>query len=771
MNKHNLFTLALIFFGWHIAAQNAAPALIPLPGYTQFREGVFSLTEATQIQVGPASAALMPVAVHIRSYFYQNTGTELLIVENSPETNVIEFVLDPRIHGEEAYRLIVSPQKIVISAGAPAGAFYAFQTLRQLLPPDFESGIRSGNVFKSQVPCVRIDDGPRFPYRGMHLDVGRHFFPVEFIKKYIDVLAMHKFNRFHWHLTEDQGWRIEIKQYPKLQELAAWRKETLIGHYSDQPHRFDGQRYGGFYTQDEIREVVRYAAERHITIVPEIELPGHSLAALSAYPELACTPGPFEAATKWGVFEDVYCPKEETFTFLENVLTEVMDLFPGEYIHIGGDECPKDRWKTCPSCQALIQKEGLKDEHGLQSYFIRRIERFLNSKGRQIIGWDEILEGGLAPNATVMSWRGIEGGIAAAKQGHKVIMTPTSHCYLDYYQTNTANEPLAGGGFLPLEKVYSYEPVPEELTQQEARFILGAQGNVWTEYMRTSEQVEYMAFPRALAIAELTWTPKVRKNYEDFSARLARHFPRLDNYGIHYSKALYGIKAHTTFDGTGLPAIKLSSLHPQGIIRYTTDGSAPTSQSTSYNGPIALNRATHLQATVFEQQSAVSPPFSLRFDPHLATGRVPQWSHPPHSSYNLGGPQALTNGISGSESRYNDSEWLGWSGKDMEAVFDLGSVKSLSEFSTRFFHSPGEWIHAPQSVEIWASADGKKYRQAGKAESLKADEKLLPLSISLKKNTKARYVKVLVKRHGIIGQGLPGEGHEAWLFVDELRLR
>jgi len=764
---NNLLALLFSVSAWSAIAQNTPPAIIPLPAQVEFCGGHFSFSESTRVLVKPASQELMPAATHWLSHCYRRAGMELFIIENDPGKDVIELVLDKDIANPEAYRIEVTTQKIVISAAAQAGAFYGIQTLRQLLPAEFESSSRSSDIFTWQIPCARIEDAPRFPYRGMHLDVGRHFFPIDFIKKYIDLLALHKFNRFHWHLTEDQGWRIEIKQYPKLQEVAAWRKETLIGHYSDQPHRFDGQRYGGFYTQDEIREVVRYAAERHITIVPEIELPGHSLAALSAYPELACTPGPFEAATKWGVFEDVFCPTEATFTFLENVLTEVMDLFPGEYIHIGGDECPKDRWKTCTSCQALIQKEGLKDEHELQSYFIRRIERFLNSKGRQIIGWDEILEGGLAPNATVMSWRGIEGGIAAAKQGHKVIMTPTSHCYLDYYQTNDGNEPLAIGGYLPLEKVYSYEPVPEELTAQEARFILGAQGNVWTEYMPTSEQVEYMAFPRAIAIAELTWTPKERKNYVDFSARLARHFPRLDNFGLNYSRALFSIRAATQSG----PSIALSSLHPEGIIRYTTDGSHPEAQSQAYNGPIALSQPAQIQAAVFVHQNAVSPLFTLRFEPHLATAKMPELAAMPHSSYNLGGSQALTNGISGTDTRYNDSEWLGWSGKDLEAVIDLGSVRQVVEFSTRFFHSPGEWIYSPKSVEIWVSTDGKKYKQAGKTESLKTDGKLLPLSIFLKKKTKARYVKVMAKRHGIIGQGLQGEGHEAWLFVDELRLR
>lgn len=764
---NNLLALLFSVSAWSAIAQNTTPALIPLPVQVEFCGGHFSFSESTRVLVRPASQELMPAATHWLSHCYRRAGMELFIIENDPGKDFIELVLDKNIANPEAYRLDVSTQKVVISAATPAGAFYGLQTLRQLLPAEFESSFQSSDIFTWQIPCARIEDAPRFPYRGMHLDVGRHFFPVDFIKKYIDLLAMHKFNRFHWHLTEDQGWRIEIKQYPKLQEVAAWRKETLIGHYSDQPHRFDGQRYGGFYTQDEIREVVRYAAERHITIVPEIELPGHSLAALSAYPELACTPGPFEAATKWGVFEDVFCPKETTFTFLENVLTEVMDLFPGEYIHIGGDECPKDRWKACPSCQALIQKEGLKDEHELQSYFIRRIERFLNSKGRQIIGWDEILEGGLAPNATVMSWRGVNGGIAAAKQGHKVIMTPTSHCYLDYLQANNANEPITFGGYLPLEKVYSYDPVPEELTSQEARFIMGAQGNVWTEYMRSSEQVEYMAFPRAIAIAELTWTPKERKNYGDFSARLARHFPRLDNYGLNYSRALFSIRAETQSG----PSIALSSLHPEGVIRYTTDGSHPEAQSPAYNGPISLNQPAQVQAAVFVNQNAVSPLFNLRFEPHLATGKSPALTTLPHASYNLGGPQALTNGVAGSDTRYNDSEWLGWSGKDLEAVIDLGTARQVTQFSTRFFHSPREWIHRPRSVEVWVSADGKKYQLAGKSELQASEGKVQTLSIALKKKAPVRFVKVLAKRHGIIGQGLQGEGQEAWIFVDELRLR
>jgi len=372
---------------------------------------------------------------------------------------------------DEGYSLSIGKNGAVVIANSDKGVFYGLQSLFQIMLSNIDE---DGKIV---VPTLEVADSPRFKYRGMHLDVGRHLFPPAFIKKYIDLLAFYKLNTFHWHLTEDQGWRIEIKKYPKLTEVGAWRKETLIGHGGTKPYKFDGKPYGGFYTQDEIRDIVAYAAERHITIIPEIEMPGHSMAALASYPELGCTGGPYEVATRWGVFQDIYCTKDETFGFLENVLLEVMDLFPSKYIHIGGDEAPKSRWEECPVCQATIKREGLKDEHQLQSYFIQRIEKFLNSHGRQIIGWDEILEGGLAPNATVMSWRGTEGGLDAAKQNHDAIMSPGSHCYFDHYQSKAENEPLAIGGFLPLDKVYSYEPVPSALSPEEAKHILGAQNS------------------------------------------------------------------------------------------------------------------------------------------------------------------------------------------------------------------------------------------------------------------------------------------------------
>ncbi|MDZ7689916.1 MAG: beta-N-acetylhexosaminidase [Balneolaceae bacterium] len=453
-----------------------------------------------------------------------------------PSGPSIQLALDQdtsKYMNQEAYDLSVDQDGVTITAPTIQGVFYGVQTLRQLLPPEIEHTDPTlvPQSVKWTVPYVKIQDYPRFSYRGMHLDVARHFFPVEFVKQYIDLLAMYKMNRFHWHLTEDQGWRIEIEKYPRLTEIGACRDSTLVGHYGS--GIWDGERYGGFYTQDEIREVVEYAQQRHITIIPEIEMPGHSSAVLAAYPQFGCKEnGDYQVQTTWGVFEDIYCPREETFTFLEDVLTEVMALFPSEYIHIGGDEAPKVQWKESDFAQQVIQREGLADEHELQSYFITRMERFLNENGRQIIGWDEILEGGLAPNATVMSWRGIEGGVAAAQQGHDVVMTPTSHLYLDYYQANPDTEPLAIGGFTTLEKTYSYEPVPEELSAEEAQHILGAQGNVWTEYMKSGEKVEYMAYPRALAVAELDWTPKSQKNFNLFWRRLQHHFNRFEIMGI-----------------------------------------------------------------------------------------------------------------------------------------------------------------------------------------------------------------------------------------------
>ncbi len=542
--KHLLLILASFFIMHPLHAYQAQPviSIIPKPVSVEQTDGFFELNRHTSIHLSEENKETKFLGEYLEKMIFSATWVDHQVYFNSnrPDSNFISMVLDPdlKIDQEEGYILSVSPQKILISAPSNAGLFYGIQTLRQLLPVaiEHEKPSLAPNDQEWKVPSVEITDHPRFEYRGMHLDVARHFFPVEFVKKYIDLLAMHKMNRFHWHLTEDQGWRIEIKKYPKLTEVGAWRDSTLIGRYGT--GIYDNVKHGGFYTQEEIKEVVQYAQQRHITIIPEIEMPGHSSAALAAYPEFGCFEKEYHVQSTWGIFEDIYCPKEETFQFLQDVLTEVMELFPSTYIHIGGDEAPKKQWEESKIAQEVIKREGLKDEHELQSYFISRIEKFLNKHGRQIIGWDEILEGGLAPRATVMSWRGEKGGIEAAKMGHDVIMTPWDSNYFDHYQANPETEPLAIGGFTTLKDVYFYEPIPEELTKKEAKYVLGAQGNVWTEYMHSGDKVEYMAYPRAVALSEVLWTPVENKNWLEFWARMQTHFERLDimevNYAPHY---------------------------------------------------------------------------------------------------------------------------------------------------------------------------------------------------------------------------------------------
>ncbi len=485
--------------------------LVPWPAELVPGTGAFQLDPATRVLLSePRDPRLQELADHLAEILEARGAAPPRPSRErgrGSEENAVVLVLSGTAGNDaansEAYHLRVDDRRIVIEATNGAGLFYGIQTLRQLV----STAVDASGAPVASVPGVEIRDAPRFAYRGMHLDVGRHMYPVSFIKRYIDLLAMYKMNTFHWHLTEDQGWRIEIEKYPRLTEVGGFRKETILAR-NFEPYIGDRKPYGGYYTQDEVREVVEHARRRHVTVIPEIEMPGHSTAALAAYPELACTEGPFEVATVWGVHEDIYCPTEETFAFLEDVLTEVMELFPGRYIHIGGDEAPKTRWEESEVAQAVIRREGLADEEELQSWFIRRIERFLLAHNRRLIGWDEILEGGLAPEATVMSWRGTAGGIEAARQGHDVIMTPTSHVYFDYYQGDPELEPLAIGGLTPLRQVYAFEPVPDELTADEAKHVLGAQGNVWTEYMKTPHYVEYMVFPRLLALAEVVWSTR-----------------------------------------------------------------------------------------------------------------------------------------------------------------------------------------------------------------------------------------------------------------------
>ena len=474
----------------------------------------------------PADAELALLAHQAAAILAEALGRPGQVAVTLGAGPVVLLTIDPAFPDTslEAYELVTDGNGARISARGHAGVLYGLQTLRQLVRPAPEGW---------SVPTVRITDHPRFSYRGLHLDVSRHFFGVAEVERYIDLMARYKLNRFHWHLTDDQGWRIEIKRYPRLTQVGAYRRETLLLKNFD-PYVGDGLRYGGFYTQDQIREVVAYARERHVTVIPEIEMPGHALAALAAYPDLACTPGPFDVGTRWGVYDDVFCPTERTFQFLQDVLTEVMELFPGRYLHVGGDEVTKVRWHASDSAQAVMRREGLASEEELQSYFMRRIEAFLSAHGRRLIGWNEILQGGLPPEATVMSWQGTSGGIAAARAGHDVIMSPGDYLYFDHYQGDPASEPLAWGGNNPLERVYQFEPVPDSLTTQEAAHVLGAQANLWTEYVPTDAQLEYMVYPRALALAEVVWSPRERREWASFAARLPAELQALGRLGVRF---------------------------------------------------------------------------------------------------------------------------------------------------------------------------------------------------------------------------------------------
>ena len=502
--------------------------IIPMPASMESGSGYFDLGESTGFNV--ESQELASVVEMFTTYLAKPMGSVIPLSTDGDITVSLDTSLE-----KESYTLRVTPKSIEISAGDAAGAFYAFQSLIQMLPAEIEVKGKVNNV-DWIIASVQIEDTPRFSYRGMHLDVGRYFFDVEFIKKYIDTMARYKFNTFHWGLTQDQGWRLEIPAYPRLTEVGAWRKETIVDKNFD-PYVGDGIPHGGFYTHDDVREILAYAAERFVRVIPEINMPGHSTAALAAYPELGCGFGPYEVETTWGIKSSIMCPSEATFTFLTDVLGVVIDLFPSPYIHIGSDEVPKTQWEESTLAQSIIEREGLADEEELQSWFIRRIETYLNENDRNLIGWDEILEGGLAPNATVMSWRGMIGGIEAAKMGHDVIMTPTRYAYFDFYQADPESEPLAmnwAGYSTPLDTVYSFEPVPPELSPEEAKHVLGAQGNVWTEYISTPEYAEYMVYPRAMALAEVVWSPPARRNINSFYRRLIGNLPHLESLGVNY---------------------------------------------------------------------------------------------------------------------------------------------------------------------------------------------------------------------------------------------
>ncbi len=730
-------------------------SIIPLPAKMKPMTGYFKLSKQTVVSASKPLAQDAQIFVDLLN---EVNGLKLNVYDEPTKVNFIRLKHNPKLKAD-AYTLAVTRSNVEITGG-DNGVFYALQSLLQLVSSDSLGNLR--------IPCVQINDESRFQWRGMHLDASRHFFSKEFVKKYIDYLAIYKMNTFHWHLTDDQGWRIEIKKYPKLTQVGSIRKGTLISHASTEIAVMDTANYGGFYTQDDVREIVAYAKARHITVVPEIEMPGHAVAAISSYPFLSCSGKQIDVEQTWGVFDDVYCTKDSVFEFIEDVLLEVMDLFPSTYIHVGGDECPKTAWKGCPTCQARIKEMGLKNEEELQSYFIHRIEKFLNSHHRKLIGWDEILQGGLSPNSAVMSWQGIDGGIAAAKKGNFVVMTPDSHCYLNHYQGDPTNEPLANGGYTPLEKVYSYEPIPAELLPAQQKFILGAQGNMWSEYIRTDAFFEYMLFPRMCALAEVVWSPKASKNFVNFRIRLNNHFDMFDKRNINYSRAVCEIKKNIYSDlATSKLYIELKQEYSSGDIYYWfEDENGKATPTQKYETRVLVDKSCTFHAISRNKEGVVMNKVSQKFMHTKSTGAKIKLSFPPSSKYSYNSPHTLADGISGSIP-WNGKEWLGFLENPMEAVIDLGEVTEVSQVLVHTLNSEASWIYLAKKATVEVSENGVDFVKFG---ALNQEEiAKIGRMILIKNNpVKARYVKVYVESMGMIGKGLPGADHNAWLFISEI---
>ena len=755
------------------AEKEANYQVIPLPQEVSLTQGnPFKLNENVLIAYPENNALLQRNAEFLSEYIQQATNyapKTKAIAAGEQVKNAIVLGLDPGIANKEGYVLTTTPEGISINGQTENGVFYGIQTLRKSIPAE----AKGATVL---IPAGEIKDEPRFSYRGMHLDVGRHFFPKEFMKKYIDLLALHNMNTFHWHLTDDQGWRIEIKKYPKLTEIGSQRSRTVIGRNTQE---YDNTPYGGFFTQEEAKEIVKYAQERYITVIPEVDLPGHMLAALAAYPEMGCTGGPYEVCPRWGIFEDVLCiGNDQTMQFLEDVMNEIIEIFPSKYVHIGGDEAPRTRWEKCPKCQARIKTEGLKAdknhtaEDRLQSYCMTRIEEFLNSKGRQIIGWDEILEGDVAPNATVMSWRGMEGGIKAAQLGHDVIMTPTSFCYFDYYQTaDTKDEPLGIGGYVPIEKVYSLEPVPAVLTEEQSKHILGAQANLWTEYIHSSEHVEYMVLPRMAALAEVQWTQPEKKDFKDFTKRLARLMKFYQRDGFNYAKHVFDLKVDFTPDVTKKAVVVTLSTIDDAPIYYTLDGTEPTTASLKYTEPVSITETADFQAVVIRPEGK-SKVVNKKISFNKATYCPIELTFQPSEKYKFGGAITLVDGMKGNDS-YATGAWLGFVGGNVEAIIDLGQESEIKQVATNAIVDMSAWIMGSTGLVVSISDDNKEFREVA-AKDIPAETNIDKKGVENYEITfdpvKARYVKVVIKRSPALPKGHAGEGKAAYMFIDEIEV-
>lgn len=751
--------------------------LLPAPVMLEDRGGVFKLDRSTIIHITD-NTRINETAKLFAEMIEAPTGYKLTIDNDINSSRGIILELTGEVdNGDEAYRLEINRRKIRISASSPAGIFYGIQTVRQLFPPEFESSKRTG-IESWEVPCVYIEDYPRFSWRGMHLDVSRHFFPAEFIKRYIDLIAMHKMNIFHWHLIDDQGWRLEIKKYPRLTGIGAWRADREVKPWNAREPQQPGEiaTYGGYYTQDDIRDIVKYAQQRNVTIVPEIEMPAHVTSALAAYPEYSCTGGPFTVPPGglWPI-SDIYCAgKDETFEFLEDVLTEVMDLFPSEYIHIGGDEADKTEWERCSDCQARIKEEGLKDEAELQSYFIKRIEKILSANDRKLIGWDEILEGGLAPGAAVMSWRGMSGGIEAAHSGHYVVMSPGSHCYFDHYQADPSTEPKAIGGYTTLKKVYSFDPVPDALSDDEQKYIMGAQANLWTEYISDGDHAEYMVLPRMTALAEVLWLPEEKLDWKNFSRRIHNFFERFDIMGLNYSRGSYSVDMQAVYDEEqGAVKISMEAEFPDAKIHYTLDGSDPVLNSEIYNEPLILESTTAIKAAIFSEDSSAGNISEETVYIHKATGHIVNYAVPFSDKYEAFGILTLVNGIKGSLN-FADGQWQGFEGKDLDITIDIGEITDISSVSVSFLSSVGSWVFLPEYVLFQVSEDGETFtdlaRIDNELEPSEQDREIKEFAFNGEPR-QAQYVRVLGKSIIECPSWHAGAGDKAWIFADEVIVR
>lgn len=694
-------TLALVSMTVLLLTACEAPkelGVIPYPQYAQTTSKTVELPSTVTFSTNLAKSDMNDLLAYLPDF-----AIPMKLVDKNPFVTIeITDETDNPI-AAEGYNLTVSKQGVNIQASSAAGAFYGLQTLAQLA--------RNGK----ELPVTTIKDEPRFLYRGLHLDVSRHFFNTDYVKKQIDLVATYKINRLHWHLTDGAGWRLEIPGYPRLTEFAAWRKAANLQDWGKYNHRFcekdEEGAYGGYYTEADVREVLEYARLRHVTVIPEIEMPGHSGEVLAAYPQLSCTGEPYTSG-------EVCIGNEETFKFFEDVLDEVIRLFPSRYIHIGGDEASRRHWKACPKCQKRMKEEGLKDESELQSYMIARIEKYLNDKGREIIGWDEILDGGLAPNATVMSWRGTEGGIAAARMGHYAIMTPESHCYLDHYQDDPETQPLAFGACVPIGQTYSYDPAPDSLESDICKYILGVQGNVWAEYLPTYEHAEYMIYPRIIALAEVGWTPMKNKHSESFKRRINNEIRHIKAIGYNPFTLSELVQTSQTVDYAKkrIMLSLTSEKHPIDI-RYTTDGSEPTASSKLYKKPFAVKDSILLTARLFDGEKPIGKSLHLRTDYHKGIGKkityAPGGGYYQHKEvYKGGGDTGLLDGLRGGKS-YMDGRWQGFCPNDLDATIDLGEVTAIHRVMANFMQIRTPQVFLPAKVEVWASVDGKEFSLLG----------------------------------------------------------